>query len=480
LAGGGLGALALGGLVGGPVGAGIGAFAGTALAGLFGGKKPSVGPNAYAESLIGPGGWSLWETGADNGGQAAPLADLSEQIAKGFAELVAGLGGTIGAGQQTNFHLGNFPSQGGIWAAVGGTAGRRTFGDDSEAAVRFIFAELLDKLSIEGLGAEFEAAASKAIRLADSTEQMASDLEFLQAYFADGLLSEETKTAGEQFMDALADAFDEATTTATRLGLSLDRIETMRDEAVADFIEGFNTAQADAIGAIEDPLGQAMTAFERYAEDLRAQAEYLEQFGADVTLIERRIALERQRVIEQFGNDATDRLRDALLRLETGGNSALSPGAQLEIARQAFEQTAALALSGDATAQGGIAGVIDTFLGASRAFNAETLAFAQDFEAARSVLRALTGDTAAAAGAAAALGAGGLGSTAAGGEDLSRLLSASNDNSSAMRSIAMETLGLMVDQRDYARRIADSNDGILAEVRGLRQEMAALARRTAA
>lgn len=316
----------------GPWGTVAGSALGNIIGGLFGGAKPSVGPNAYAESLIGPGGVSLWETGADNGGQAGPLADLSRQIGESFAAIVAQLGGTIAAGQQTNFHLGNFPSQGGVWAAVGGTEGRQSFGEDSEAAVRFILAGLFDALAIDGLGAEFEAAASQAIRLADSTEQMTADLEFLRAYFDDGLLSEETKSSGEQFMDALDKAFDEATASATRLGLSLDRVETMRADAITDFIDGFNQAQSDAIGAIEDPLAQAMLAFERYAEDLREQAAYLEQFGADVTLIERRIALERQQIIERFGQQATDTLRQWL------DNQALTSTATTAMGRLAEGQ----------------------------------------------------------------------------------------------------------------------------------------------
>lgn len=300
---------AIGGSFLGPWGTVAGSAIGNIIGGMFGGQKPTVGPNAYAESFVGGGGYRPWESAADNGGDAAGLVTLSQQVATGFTDIVRSLGGTLDAAEEINFHLGNFPSQGGIWAAVGGTAGRQSFGQDSEAAIRFIFAELLDKLEIDGLGAEFEAAATKAIRLADSTEQMTADLEFLRAYFDDGILSEEAKSAGEQFMDALTEAFDEARGTVTRLGLGMGRLEEMRTDAIAEFIAGFNQAQLDIIGAVEDPMGQRLVEFERMADALRKEAAYLEQFGADVTLIERRIALERQQIIEQFGRNATDSLR---------------------------------------------------------------------------------------------------------------------------------------------------------------------------
>lgn len=124
-------------------------------------------------------------------------------------------------------------------------------------------------------------------------------------------------------------------------------------------------AQSASIGAINEAISQRSELIQLYQQEASALSSTVDQFGAL--------------------SDKILEFRDSLAISEL---SPFSPGEQLAIARQQFNQTRNLAAQGDEDALARLPEVSRDFLEASKTFNGATAAFESDFLFVQGVLEA--------------------------------------------------------------------------------------------
>ncbi len=159
-------------------------------------------------------------------------------------------------------------------------------------------------------------------------------------------------------------------------------------KAIADLIAGFDEANRIAVLHFADPLAAALAELDRVQQLRLREAEAL---GADVTLLERRHALERQRVIEQFGKAANDNLQRMLDDLTGGGSSPFAPAETLANAQARFDELRAAALGGSMSAREDIAGAAQNLIRALEGSFGHSSQFFEGFNLVTSTLQELLG-----------------------------------------------------------------------------------------
>ena len=432
----------IGGLLGGLLGGGVG--------GLFGNNNPSVGPNASGNARFVNGTFQFTGGGSDNGGSVAGIAQALGGVASAVNQIIAKLGATVGpTNNQGEISFTNFPSQGGLsgLAFGSGGTGRIGFADVqtaqeqltiaalqsvarqgglqgvSDAIVTAMknsvatkledfasdidFAKSLDD-TIKGLADandQFSQVANSAKAAALSTTQQLTDLktradalglggqgaQAIQSVI-DSLLNftaqPEQISATEQALAAIQGHFAGLKDALAQFGVTAEQIDAAQAAALAQTRQGFNDTITAQIEGITDPLQAALDAFDKAAQQRVDDATKL---GADLVAVERLNGLQRQQVIEQANQQATNGLRDFFNEITFGKTSGAAPGASLEGARATFQAAAAQALAGDATAQGRIQQLGQSLLDSSRGFYASGAGFQHDLDLVRSVVGQLIG-----------------------------------------------------------------------------------------
>jgi len=158
-----------------------------------------------------------------------------------------------------------------------------------------------------------------------------------------------TTTAGQQLyvqMLALAPAFNTMTQAAQQAAQA--ELQTMQQ------------SRQTANQALQTALGAVQTAYDNQVQAIQSNIDSIKQFITSLTNLKQSLAL--------------------------GDLSTLSPQDKYLQEKQLFEQTSAAAASGDATAQGNLPQVAQDFLNASRAYNASSQAYVDDYNEVQSSL----------------------------------------------------------------------------------------------
>lgn len=388
------------GFAGGPLGAIAGGFLGTALGGLFGGSTPSQ----YVGTQVDVGADGKFYSkgfGSDEASSEAIEAykTLQQTTIDGLNAFVSTLGGTVLNAPELQFNSSGKRDGGRIRVGIeglntlGGSQGAmntQAVFTDPEEAVNYAILQVMRRTTIGGLGTDVQRYYQNAFTSNTTAEGALSDLQNLQAVFAELQEASEPLSDVETIIKSINDAFGEYKETAERLKFTvtdLNRIEAKRQEQLAELRDGFNDGVADSIRQIIDPLGVAVEAeIERYQQQLRdAQA-----LGADLDQVEilHQINLQNiyaqqagsvEQMAEQFSQIVTQ-LNDARGSLLTGSLSTLSPEQQFAYLQSQYESTSALALQGDEGALSRLQGVTEQFLEAGRTMFGSSEQYAQLFD----------------------------------------------------------------------------------------------------
>ncbi|MFP5504878.1 MAG: hypothetical protein ACLGH6_01645 [Gammaproteobacteria bacterium] len=363
-----LGSGALGGVTGAAVGAlgqlgnfvipGLGLVLGALLGGSLGGKpsnKPAIGSvNLGSGSVFGL--------------QTLPGKESAETI-KARDALLDVVGKFSGALQQiTGGRL-----SGAVTVDVGERDGTQVLGGpgrgryaNPEQALQAIIRGMLN--GVQGVDAQFRQVFA---RLDTSNlEQAVQDLGIAATIIKRDYVAAEPLSEAAAAIKALNDAFAPLIDNARRLGLATQPILAEQQRQRRLLTSNFNEAIDAAILGITDPLAAALNAFDDIAAERLRNARDL---GADLVDVERLNALERQQIVEQYGQQANSALLSAnqsieqfLSGLRSGSGSFLSPNARLANAESEFQALLSAAQGGDVTARSALTGAAGNLLDASR------------------------------------------------------------------------------------------------------------------
>lgn len=135
-------------------------------------------------------------------------------------------------------------------------------------------------------------------------------------------------------------------------------------------------------GAIAQRAARSKELVDLYGPAIKASQTY----AGEMALLEKTLGEERLAIVQSYADKITQTesatiisLSGYVQKLQTGASSPLSPTGQLSLAETQFDTQAALAGKGNATAIGGITGVADSLLSASRAVNGSGSGYAADF-----------------------------------------------------------------------------------------------------
>lgn len=392
----------IGGGIGGAIGAAIGSFipgigtllggllggaAGSFLGGIFGPGK-SVGPNSGAGLDFNrvTGRVFVQGAGADNGGNLAAGRSFGEGLAEAMNRTMDQIGATFvrAGGLAARIFGDRFEVGLGLGTMASGTDPEQVveqalfkmlkggdffmgMGEDVTKAIRNSVAKDLEGLledinfakNIRDIASALEAAGDalkavekntreavqsqideitkfidKAKQLGFVTEANAALPVLIDQLFKFGQEQEEV-TQTQRALAALGAAFETVRKNATELGLSEAFIAQKQVEALNTLRTGFNEGIAQQILNITDPLTAALQEFDKMAA---RRVEDARRLGADLVAVERLNALERQRVLEQFGQTSLQRF---LEELTFGQLSGQSPLTSLEGVRASFMAAAA-------------------------------------------------------------------------------------------------------------------------------------------
>ncbi len=347
---------AVGGALGSALGP-IGAIVGELLGGLIG-KLFSKTPAAFATFGAVGGGAALGIVGTRTQGKGAPLDETissTNSLIKVLNSIAVELG-TSFTGLQATFSIqkGKTPFE----SEVGGVKKRFLSGQEAllDLVKRFIF---------QGGFAEIPPAVKKVVQnsLNSDLEQLFKDIQFAIIFEnAFGVL-DSLLTDVERSVKELNKTFDENVRTAKKLGLAEERVNAAREVAILQLRGGFEDDIKGAILALTDPLEAALFEQGRVEEERLKNAAAL---GASITAVELLGQLERQQILEQFANSATDTLSSAFRTIQdflteiTATTSSKLPLTQVLAAAQSrFTDLRATFLGGDTS-------VADALVEASR------------------------------------------------------------------------------------------------------------------
>ncbi|RRQ22908.1 phage tail tape measure protein [Thiohalobacter thiocyanaticus] len=212
-------------------------------------------------------------------------------------------------------------------------------------------------------------------------------------------LEAEPLNEAEQAIQQLNRQFDELANAADQLGFGMATVERRRQEELRRLTTDFNRSISQQILAITDPLELAL---QQQEEAAQRRLENARTLGADLAEVERLSALERQQIIERFGDNTASKLQQDLERANTsierfltdltsGSRSPLSPTARLSNAESEFERLLQQARGGDVEARQDITRAADNLLQASRDVFGSTEQFFQRFDFIQATLSNLVG-----------------------------------------------------------------------------------------
>ena len=364
-----LGGAAIGSLFGGPlIGGLIGGAAGGLFGGLFGGGDPNVNSSG---ALVADASGGL--SGIFSDAQAGGSAETGTAVAQALANTLIALDAEVAPqfrGQ--NLARVGFTGTGGNTAFLksqqaGVVDGRNVvkFGQGeaglSQAFERFIN----DALSTGVISVSdenrrlIELAATGTGDFVENLEELISRSQQFNAGLEALARSQEDVNEAERALEAIGEAFDELASEAEFLGRSLSEVEAARQKAITDFTEGFVTSIQDQLLAFEDPLALQLRQLERAQEE---RIEAAEALGVSLVEIERLNALERARVVEQFGSQANDTLEAILISQQASSSSPLPLSESLGNAQARFDQLLGQAAGGDAAAREDLGGAANNLL----------------------------------------------------------------------------------------------------------------------
>ncbi len=304
----------IGGLVGGLFGGGIG--------GLFGGKpsdKTQAGTLNLSDMSVTTSGLSGKKFSQEN----ADYRDALFDAAKSMAQLIQSTGAT---------------TSGSLSVAIGSRDGLRVngvnYGYNNEAVLKAVLDTVVN--SSKDLSDTFKTIVNTVGY---------SDLDALSEAFTFGKYYDNLVKDVEDTVDLakeLNDTFDSLITQVSDLGLSAQAFTTA-------YAREFNEQMDQNILAITDPYQLAIEQFEKEAQ---ARLDFAEKIGADVNKVEEYNGLLRKQIVEQYGKDTTDALKQQATDLKTwldnqvySSTSSASPYEQFTSAQSAFKDAIASAKS---------------------------------------------------------------------------------------------------------------------------------------
>jgi hypothetical protein len=401
------------------------ALGGNLLGGLFGGKKPSVGPGGGADfGLDASGRARIGATSADNGYDPMVNQSAADSVGAAAVKLFDRLGLKF-QGTAQDYAGSNLGYDAGVKKFTGGdTSNGKGRYDTQEQALAAALAEAVKNAKLDGVS-EALTAKFRAIGSAADLEGLVNYVTQLRAV-SDGFANwQEPLTQAGSAMKELQAAFDQATEAATTLGDSTDKVkasfEKQRDFLTAEFNRPLEERYLRATNqnAAADEMVRA-----RAEADLRKQAAAL---GAEAVLqVEKTLAAERAQSAEQAAAQQAaaqqarlqpivdvytgmlNSIADGLARgveqwkglaksvqafndnLALSNLSPLSPEERLALAQGQYSDLLGKAMSGDATAAEGVTGAAERLLTEGRGYYASSQGYSDLYGSVRAGLGGLT------------------------------------------------------------------------------------------
>lgn len=284
----------------------LGALAGGSL---FGSKQPS-NESAFGKINLGTGQQLQAPAERNSNEQTREARDqLVEAILLLREGVVSATGGTL----RGNIDL-DVGQRDGVY--VGGLGLNRAY-SDPEAALGAVFRGMLNNL--QGVDAELREVFAR-IDTSD-LEKAVADLGAAASIINREYIAAEPLSAAQQAIKSIRDNFDPIVQKARELGLAVAPIRAEQNRQLVQLRRDFNAEIRDQILAITDPLQAALNAFDDVAAERLANAREL---GASIVTVERLNALERAKIVEQYGQVANDSLSQLISSL---GRTGLTPAA---------------------------------------------------------------------------------------------------------------------------------------------------------
>jgi hypothetical protein len=402
------------GMAGGPVGGMVGnlvtSLAGNLLGGLFGGR-PSVGPGGVSYFHVGEdgglrSGGKLGDNGFDPGtlqpGIDAILQGLQE-FAKSQKAVLAGMTGSLSLGYNANTKR----FEGESYTGGPDTAELIASGTSLDQVLPDLLVAAIRKAKFDGLGADIATAIRNSA--AKSVAELDADIDFAKGFRT--LFDPATLGPYALKLQDLEASFATAKTRAEALTLDVDALSASLARGKDALRGDFMTGVADGIKELTDPLGLQIDRLRRDFEAAKKEAAALglsEQQTAKLTdLYDLRLKALQGTLTElpltvggvgakfaQLGTDlaasaqqaaASFRQAEASLSIANsslmlGDLSPLSSMAKQALALREFQDTVALAETGDLEATNKLPQIGETLLKLSRDVYASGPGFADAYE----------------------------------------------------------------------------------------------------
>lgn len=237
---------------------------------------------------------------------------------------------------------------------------------DPQSAVAGIFRAMTENL--QGVDDQFRAVFAR-LDLSN-LDQAVADLGTAAAIINKSYVESEPLNAAAQAIKNINSAFDALIVDANRLGINAIPILHEKYVQLTKLSTDFTAEIEREILAFTDPLAAALADFDKAAAERLDNAITV---GADLVAVEKLTALERARIVEQYGQQANSALLSAnqsieqfLTGLRSGSGSFLSPQATLANAEAEFQRLLGLAQGGDVSARGALTGAAGNLIEASR------------------------------------------------------------------------------------------------------------------
>lgn len=374
---------------GNPLGAALGSFVGNAIGGLFGNNKPSDKTQTGTIDL---------STGAFTNRRGLEGKKFSQEnfdAVTQLGEIFAGIGGALNSKDSLSLIVGN---RDGLRFQRNGGAVQKA--NDPGSFIQEIVSQLnqgAPKVS-ESLSTALKNIDFATVK--DNLEGVISDINFAIAFDDLDFVPEEVSQIVAEF-ENLNTIFDEAQSTAKRLGLEEKKVIDKRKEAIADFIKEFNDSNRNAIFSNILPQFEQLLAL----EDERQQSlKDAAKIGADTSLVQLRYqseleAILAQNFVTQSGilEQEQERLRvaqdlskrfssvvenfdDILFELDVGRFTAKDPVTRIDDFRAIIDDLSKRSLLNDVDAQERLAEILPDFLQLSEETYGASEQFGKDLE----------------------------------------------------------------------------------------------------
>lgn len=382
------------------VGSFVGSFLGNAIGGLFGGGKPSSklqtgNVDLASGEILGRTGLTGKKFSQENFDAVTSLSQVASQL----ANAIAGPGGlkdtlTIAVGSRNGFGFNFSPDD-------------PSKQQDFKTAGEFIKGITEEIIKRSGAVADALTTALGKIDFTDAEKALA-DVAFAISYDKLGEAKEETSALDTALAD-LNKQFDAAAATAKRLGLEESKVEDARNKQLGYLREQFNNTVFADILSIQNPGALAtIQEIDRYKQQLKD----VKSIGGDLQQVELLHKLRLLQIEQQYNTVQQDALKNlqeqastvqnlvasyqklseslgqALINLQIGNLSTLSPEDKLNVARTQFNDLSARAALGDVSAGEQLDAAGKALLELSKSFYASSTGFAADFDLVKNGLQA--------------------------------------------------------------------------------------------